>query len=175
MQSATTTTTNNKVRKQQQEDPMTKRMIKTLTMLTMVVALSLATAAVSADAQSSTKQTANIPFEFVVGNHEMSAGKYDVDGITSGGLVVRIRNASNADSTTRLTSTIVRIKAPDKGKLVFRRYGSTYFLTEVWRAGDPNGRELVKSSREKTAKQELAANTSTERKYEIVEVMFEGQ
>ena len=154
---------------------MTKRMIKTLTMLTMVVALSLATAAVSADAQSSTKQTANIPFEFVVGNHEMSAGKYDVDRITSGGLVVRIRNTGNADTTARLTSTIVKTQAPDKSKLVFRRYGNTYFLAEVWRAGDPNGRQLVRSSREKTANQELAANTSANRKYETVEVMFEGQ
>ena len=154
---------------------MTKRMIKTLTMLTMVVALSLATAAVSADAQTSTKQTVNIPFEFVVGSHEMSAGKYDVDRITSGGVVVRIRNTSNADLTTRLTSTIVKTKAPDQGKLVFHRYGSTYFLAEVWRAGDSNGRQLVKSSREKNANRELAANTSADRKYEIVEVMFEGQ
>ena len=156
---------------------MTKRMIKSLTMLTIVVALSLATAVMSADAQVSTKLVANIPFEFIVGNNEMSAGQYDIDRLTSGGMAIRIRDSKNGKSTTRLTSPIVKTTAPERGKLVFHRYGNSYFLAEVWRAGDPNGRQLVKSSLERNAGRELASNATTrnERKYEVVEVLFAGQ
>ena len=154
---------------------MTKRMIKSLTMLAIVAALSLATAAISADAQVSTKQSANIPFEFVVGNNEMAAGQCHIERLPTGGLAIRIRDAKG-NSTTRLTSPIVRTTAPDKGKLVFHRYGNSYFLAEVWRAGDNNGRQLVKSSLEKNAERELASNaTRNERKYEVVEVVFAGQ
>jgi hypothetical protein len=156
---------------------MTKKMIKSLTMVTIVVALSLATAAVSANAQVSTKLVANIPFEFVVGNDEMSAGQYDIERLTSGGLAIRIRDSKNGNSAIRLTSPIIKTRAPEKGKLVFHRYGNSYFLAEVWRAGDSNGRQLVKSSLEKNAKQELASNATprNERKYEVVEVLFAGQ
>ena len=154
---------------------MTKKMIKSLTMLAIVAALSLATAVMSADAHVSTKLVANIPFEFVVGSNEMAAGQYDIDRLTSGGFVIRIRDAKG-NAATRLTSPIVRTTAPDKGKLVFHRYGNAYFLAEVWRAGDNNGRQLVKSSLEKNAERELASNGNrNERKYEVVEVMFVGQ
>lgn len=154
---------------------MTKKMIKSLTMLAVVAALSLATAVMSADAQVSTKLVANIPFEFVVGSNEMAAGQYDIDRLTSGGFVIRIRDAKG-NAATRLTSPIVRTTAPQKGKLVFHRYGNSYFLAEVWRAGDNNGRQLVKSSLEKNAERELASNGNrNQRKYEVVEVMFAGQ
>jgi hypothetical protein len=158
-------------------NPMTKRMIKSLTMLTIVAALSLASAVMSADAQTSTKLVANIPFEFVVGNNEMAAGQYDVDRITSGGMAIRIRDSKTGKSSTRLTSPIVRTTAPERGKLVFHKYGNSYFLAEIWRAGDNNGRKLVKSSLERNAQRELASNATprNERKYEVVEVMFAGQ
>jgi hypothetical protein len=150
---------------------MTRKMITSLAMLTLVVALSLVTFTVSANAQSSTKQVANIPFEFVVGDQNLSAGQYDIDRITSGGMAIRIRDTKTTTAATRLTSPIIKTKPASQGKLVFHRYGNTYFLSEVWRAGDSSGRQLVKSSRERTAERERASVASLNGgKYERVEL-----
>ena len=40
-------------------------------------------------------------------------------------------------------------KAPEVSKLVFHRYGSQYFLTQIWIAGDARGKELPQSGRER--------------------------
>ena len=146
---------------------MTKKMISSLAMLTLV----LVAAQVSVHAQSSTKQAVNIPFQFVVGDQELAAGQYDIDRITSGGMAIRIRDQKTATAATRMTSPIVKTNAPSHGKLVFHRYGDTYFLAEVWRAGDSNGRLLVKSSGERAAERERASVASINGgKYERVEI-----
>jgi len=153
---------------------MAKQMIKGLTMLLLIVALSLVTAVASANGQSSKQQRANIPFEFVVGDQEMSAGSYSVASATSEAL--KISGTENGMSTFRLSHAINGLTPAEKGKLVFRRYGNHYFLAEVWTAGESQGRRLLKSKGEKAIEREYTAIRSrNEQSYERVEIALVRQ
>ena len=44
--------------------------------------------------------------------------------------------------------------------LTFRRYGSTYFLAQVWTPGSAEGQEILKSKGERAAESEMAKNPS---------------
>jgi hypothetical protein len=60
-------------------------------------------------------------------------------------------------------------KSQSKSRLVFHRYGQTYFLAEVWREGDSGGRKLCQSKKERAMKRELGALAQS--KYETVELV----
>ncbi len=135
---------------------MATQMIKGLTM-SLLIAIALVTAVNSANGQSSRRLVANIPFEFVVGDNNLAAGKYDVSAMTPMGETLRIRNTENQGSAMRLSSTLTQLNINEKGKLVFHRYGNQYFLAEVWTAGERSGRKLTKSTGEKAVEREIAA------------------
>jgi hypothetical protein len=147
---------------------MAKQMIKGLTMLMLLATLSLVTAVVSANGQSSNRQVANIPFEFVVGDKEMPAGKYQVATANATGGTLKILGITNTNSAFRLSNTITQAQPVEQGKMVFHRYRNQYFLAEVWTAGERQGRQLTKCSAEKAIERELASNRS--QKYERVEI-----
>jgi len=144
---------------------MAKQMIKGLAMLVLVVMLSLVTA--SATKAQSSRQVANIPFDFVVGSEELQAGEYRVEAASSTGMAMKI--SGEHKGVYRLSSTITASRRAEKGKLVFHRYGNRYFLAEIWTPGESVGRELLKSKDEKAVERELAAAKSS-RQYERVEV-----
>jgi len=144
---------------------MAKQMIKGLAMLVLVVMLSLVTA--SATKAQSSRQVANIPFDFVVGSEELQAGEYRVETVSSTGMAMKI--SGEHQGVYRLSSTITASRRAETGKLVFHRYGNRYFLAEIWTPGESVGRELLKSKDEKAVERELAAAKSS-RQYERVEV-----
>jgi hypothetical protein len=88
----------------------------------------------------------NIPFSFLVDNHPMTPGRYVV--VPAGNGVLGMFKAE--DDSPRLLMSVhsVESRASQTPKLVFRRYGDSYFLTEVWN-GDNIGRQLAKSKAEK--------------------------
>jgi len=144
--------------------------MKKMMMLLLVAALTLVSAAVSANGQSSRTQITNIPFEFMIGHQTLPAGRYDVTQ-SSGGDAVRIRSTNSSLSVMRLSNAIVKTNPNSRGKLVFHRYGNSYFLAEVWSAGYATGRALRESSAEKALRGEVAANLKTGNQgYERVEV-----
>ena len=134
-------------------------------MLVLVVMLSLVTA--SATKAQSSRQVANIPFDFVVGSEELQAGEYRVEAASSTGMAMKI--SGEHQGVYRLSSTITASRRAETGKLVFHRYGNRYFLAEIWTPGESVGRELLKSKDEKAVERELAAAKSS-RQYERVEV-----
>jgi hypothetical protein len=146
---------------------MAKQIIKGLTMLLLVVALSLVTAVVSAHGQSSRRQVANIPFTFVVGDNELSAGKYSVELASSTSDALRISGTENGTAMFRMSNPLVNRKPAERGKLVFHRYGNQYFLAEVWSAGESQGRQLSKSKGEKAIEREYTAIRSRSERVEI--------
>ena len=151
---------------------MAKQMIKTLSMLMLLAVVALATNAVQA--QTSKRIVANVPFSFIVGNQELPAGTYLVQPTTFGSGIMRIAGAGNSKSTVRL-STLLHRNNTGKGKLVFHRYQDQYFLSEIWQTGETDGRQLMKSSREKaTQRDQLAANVGRQ-PYQVIEVMVVGQ
>ena len=147
---------------------MPKQILKTLTMLTLVVGFALTAAVVSANGQmTSTIVTANIPFDFVVADKTLPAGNYNVNSVTSDGAALKISSRDGKSAAMRLTDLIPEKREKRTARMVFHRYGQKYFLAEVW-TGDEYGRELRRCKTERILQHELASNTSN---YQIVEVV----
>jgi hypothetical protein len=135
---------------------MKRQMLKTLPLSVITLTVVFAAAAVSARAQSIPRVKAEIPFEFVVGDRTMAAGEYWVLSSTQDGSAVTIRNAKTADSAIRLSNSMEPRRNDDRARLVFHRYGRTYFLAEIWPGNDATGRQLLKSKSERAVQRELA-------------------
>ena len=154
---------------------MQKPILKGLTMLMFVAAVALMAALVSAHAQSSQMVAADIPFEFAVGGKSLKAGKYSVNPLTTSGDTVLIRSRDSRGAAFLLTRSIQASVVPDKGKLVFHRYGQVYFLSEIWTPGERQGRRLLKSGAEREIENQLAAIPSkselAKHSYERVEIL----
>ncbi len=112
-------------------------------------------AVTAAFAQNVTLMEANIPFDFTVGQKTLPAGRYTVDrGLVPTAVVIRSEDSKKA--------VIVIVQAAysnawhDTGSLVFDRYGSSYFLSQIWTPGR-DGRSLPPGKRER----EMAARLAT--------------
>ncbi len=151
---------------------MKKQIIRGFTMLTLLVAVALVTAVVSANGQARTVR-ANVPFDFIVGDQTLPAGEYSIRAMTASGDALSISNRD--DAVVRLSNTIESRKAPEQSKLVFHRYGERYFLAEVWSGGENTGRQLLKSKQEKNIEGQLAMIFSKSElahsRYEVVEIV----
>lgn len=88
--------------------------------------------------------TVDVPFAFSVAEQTLPAGHYIVAPM---GDTIRIFN-SQARGLYVPTHSAMRT-ASDGTKLVFHRYGDTYFLSEVWVTGDTTGRQLFRSRAER--------------------------
>jgi hypothetical protein len=89
---------------------------------------------------------ANIPFPFVVAHQTLPAGHYIVSPANADAL--GIHDANNRGTFVPTEST-QRSANDNSCKLVFHRHGDTYFLSEVWVAGNSNGRTLFRSRAER--------------------------
>ena len=134
---------------------MKKQLVKGITMLTMIVAIAFATAVVSAQAQSAKTVISNIPFEFVVADQTLPAGKYQVHRAIGNALKISTRDAA----AFRLTNEIEPSK-DRRARLVFHRYGNRYFLAEVWTGAGEAGRQLLKSRQERAIEREMSTLAS---------------
>lgn len=114
------------------------------TLRPIIVALGLLLAVSAAKAQDLVL-SANIPFDFVVGNRVLPAGEYRLDTVFQDSGVIALRDQDQPSTT--MTGTIPRsLAAPCKTtKLVFHRMGNEYFLYQIWVEGRATGRELPKS------------------------------
>jgi hypothetical protein len=140
---------------------MKKQFLKGLTMLASIVALAFVTALVS-NAQTRTSQVrANVPFDFVVGDKTLAAGNYTVGTVSSNSAdAISVRSSDGRQKAIRLTNAISENAQTKRARLVFHRYGNTYFLAQVWAAGESQGREMSRSKAERSAEIELAKNAS---------------
>ena len=146
---------------------MKRQLVNSLSMFVIITG-AFAMAVVSANGQS-IRVVAQVPFDFVVGDKALPAGEYSVNSIIQDGSALRIRNAEATDSAMRLTNSIAAKPNNSQSRLVFHRYGRTYFLAEVWRGGDSEGRQLLQSKQERAMKRELGA--VTQNMYERLELV----
>lgn len=134
---------------------MKKQLLKGITMLTMILAIAFATAVVSAQAQSAKTLVSNVPFEFIVGDQTLPAGKYQINRSLGNALTIRTSDAA----VNRLTNE-VQSRENSKARLVFHRYGERYFLAEVWTGAGDVGRQLLKSRQERAIEREMSTIAS---------------
>ena len=114
--------------------------------LTLVSVLGLLLAAGSAFAQSSSVK-ANVPFSFMVNHTTMPAGTYTISAVGLGGTLV-FRGLDN-NAIQLANANYAETGSPSKStKLVFHRYGSRYFLSQIWTEGNNRGRQLPKGEAE---------------------------
>jgi hypothetical protein len=112
-------------------------------------------AATSAFAQSG-RIIADIPFSFYVGAKQLPAGQYDVDSIASSANLVFVRSTDRHANGFVVTMQVQSNQTPAQAKLVFHKYGTSYFLWQVWSPDRDRGRELYQSNLER----EMARNAS---------------
>jgi hypothetical protein len=122
-------------------------------MLFAVLVLGLTTG--SAFGQTLTR--VNIPFEFSIGNSTLPAGEYTVGPVFAGNsTVLAIHSLDWRKQIVMQTSAAESAKGPSENKLVFRRYGDQYFLSQIWAKGQALA--LPVSNRER----EMARNTQVQ-------------
>ena len=103
-------------------------------------------------AQTTEDVVAIIPFPFVVAGHTLPAGRYIVSTMNQNTLRL---HESTGPGMLVSTNDALRSGSDDSSKLVFHRYESTYFLSQVWITGSARGREVRRSD----AELELAAKS----------------
>ena len=151
---------------------MKRQIVKGLAMLMAIVGLALATA-VAANGQGKNLR-AQVPFDFIVGEKTMRCGDYSVGIVDKAGAALAIRN-QDGGGIVQLSHAAMRLNRDNHAKLVFRRYGNTYFLAQVWMNGNSEIRELAKTKQERAIERELKTiapdRGETKRIYEVVTVV----
>ena len=130
--------------------------LKSLAIPFVTLLIVFATSLVSANAQTSSRVYAEIPFDFVVGDKVLNAGKYSVSSGLQDGSALIVRNVKAKGIAIRLTSQLQSRSSKTNARLVFHRYGQTYFLAEVWHGADNTGRALSPSKAERALQRERA-------------------
>jgi len=104
-------------------------------------------------AQAQELLAVNIPFDFVAGNTQLPAGEYTVRVSAPTHTIILISRKDSATSAFLVTNAAVSAEPQSESKLIFNRYGERYFLSQVWTEGNSQGRQLLKSAREKEMSQ----------------------
>ena len=129
--------------------------------LPLLIMAVIGSSAVSTKAQSSYVVRANVPFEFNVGDKTLAAGKITARELATGALA--ISNLDQRQHAIRIAHQVASSNQNGRAKLVFRKYGNRYFLTQVWVPGY-DGMEFQKSKSERAIEREtmLSKNSTTE-------------
>lgn len=122
--------------------------MKKLNMIIAAIVLATVAGVSTAQAQSSPKLnlTANIPFDFKVGDKALPAGEYTVICVnpTSSVKVLQIRSKSGTASAMVRTNSVNGL-SQDNARLVFHRYGDQYFFAQAWMAAEGIGMQAPQS------------------------------
>jgi hypothetical protein len=125
-------------------------------LVTRLLSVGMALAAVTAVYAQNKAVTANVPFSFYMGSSLMPQGVYRVSEISSDA-VVRIASLHSDAAKAETTLHIVGKKRVEPARLVFHRYGENYFLAQMWTGDGSAGRAFARSPREKELAQSGAA------------------
>jgi hypothetical protein len=126
-----------------------------------LVVLSLLLTVAGAHAQSATR--ANVPFAFKVGTKQMPAGTYNVQNELGTNLVM-VRNVQTGTSVVAMG--LQQSPSEKTNKLIFHRYGSQYFLTQI--LGEKGSQGMVfRATRQEKELQIAQAPTNTGNNIEI--------
>lgn len=103
---------------------------------------------------------AKVPFGFYVGNSKlMPPGTYRISPCSAN--AVEVRHCEQGVTVLHLSQRTDK-DLKERGKLVFHKYGDTYFLSEVQAPNLTSGLVLPVSKSEKKAKADMATVTTYE-------------
>lgn len=107
-----------------------------------IVAL-LCVTAVPASAQLAGPMTVEVPFAFVAGKKVLPAGTYVISPSTRSTVLVRTPRGEHASIVTTMASDAKG--SLSRSEVLFRRYGETYYLSEVRPAASSEYRRVSKT------------------------------
>jgi len=129
----------------------------------LVANIILATAlAAGAQAQTTQRVIANIPFAFTANNKTLPAGKYTITVLnpSSDRKALQIRSMNGRYSAVVLTNGVIG-SITDNSKLVFERYDDRYFFAQAQMAGESTSLAALKSNKEQKQLVATAKKKST--------------
>jgi hypothetical protein len=125
-------------------------------------ALAIGLSSTTTKAQYQTERVRfDAPFAFEYGSQHLPAGRYVVTRETP--FVTLIQGQSTG--VMAMTQTASDMQPATKGKIVFRRYGQRYFLTQVWMPGKSS--HLTFDQRKAMKRLEVAAAGAEPTKVEV--------
>ena len=142
------------------------QLVNALAKVTLLSAMLFVPALVSVHAQSlQYRITANVPFEFSIGEKKLPAGKYSVGRIRQGSddTVLSVDDSDGHWKAIRASSSVQTLNTTNKARLVFHRYGNEYFLSQVWSAGAVTGRQFPRTQHERELERNYAASSATQK------------
>jgi hypothetical protein len=110
----------------------------------LVVVASFAVLACAGLRAQSVDLRATIPFDFRAGDKLMPAGEYVVQGLNPW-IILRQQGGDKAASAL-MTNAASRGNSTGDSRLVFNRYGDTYFLTAIWNQSTEYGRQVPETA-----------------------------
>ena len=110
--------------------------------------LALAFLATTQVARAQEPLLASIPFQFTAGQMTLPAGEYRVQN-TGEAPFLLIQRTDGSAATYVMPHAVQANRPQTQSKLVFRRNGERYFLSQVWIEGHSRGKELSPSAKEK--------------------------
>jgi len=129
--------------------------------LMFIVFMGMTTVVVSASAKTHSTLVLNVPFQFTVGDRLLLPGTYSFEQLldSAPGLnIIAIRSSDGGTYQAAVTTTTQAIAIPHASKLVFKRYGNSFFLSQVWTKGKLVGLLLYPSRGETRLAEQQAAN-----------------
>ena len=150
---------------------MKRKVIKRLTMLSLVSLFTLCAAVASANAQLINPMRAKIPFDFSVGDKKLPAGEYTFSRL-SGFSDSKTMLVNGEDASTHVFQSTfgAQVLTPkNESTLVFHKYGDQYFLAQIWSGGEQEGAQVPESRSERTIRQ-LAQTQQSNMSGKVIEV-----
>ena len=124
-------------------------MKSTIVKIFAIAGLLVMLASASVRAQTGSRVSINIPFDFTAGTARLKAGTYDVKRVSDRALAIRSLDGKK----TALVNAPLTVGSRDSNagrRLVFNKYGDQYFLSQVWLEVD-SGRQLFPTTAEMKA------------------------
>ena len=138
--------------------------------LNIVVTLSIVTTlTLSALANLGSNIRVTIPFAFYVNGVTMPAGSYDINSLSTRG-VMSIRNRERTKAASFRIQQEMSNPKIEKSNLLFHRYGQQYFLVEIQDGANGATHELAKSKAERAAAKGTTDHLAQNLQPEIVTV-----
>ena len=91
---------------------------------------------------------ADVPFDFVIGNTAYTAGNYEIEALSAIGNIVTVKGEGGSAQLVTKFHDCTSGQPAEKTVLVFRQVGGSYFLYQIWTAGNGTGKELPAPKRE---------------------------
>jgi hypothetical protein len=145
-----------------------KKQVVSFTLL--LITIGFMSTVASVHAQTSYGVKATVPFDFMVGDRQFRAGAITARRLSTCDSVLVISSLDNRQHHIRSTINVQSSQRSDNARLVFRKYGTRYYLAQVWTSGD-SGREFSKSPGERALERETRRVAKNVRGPEMVTVV----